>query len=819
MAKKKIKDTKPAQVSAKTLNIEIEDEMQKSYIDYAMSVIVGRALPDVRDGLKPVHRRVLYAMMELGLTPNKAHKKSARVVGEVLGKYHPHGDTAVYDTMVRMAQDFSLRYLLVDGHGNFGSIDGDRAAAMRYTEARLTKLAIELLKDIDKETVDFRPNFDDSLLEPTVLPSILPNLLLNGSSGIAVGMATNIPPHNLREILDACVLVIDKPEVELDELMQVVKGPDFPTGGIIMGLAGIRNAYEHGSGRIIVKARTQVEEVRKGRHAIIITELPYYVNKANLIEKMAELATHKKINGISNIRDESDRSGMRIVIELSRDAQLDVVQNQLFKHTAMQTTFGVNTVALVDNEPKRLPLKAMIRHFINHRLDVVTRRCQFELKKAKARLHILEGLLIALKNLDKVIELIRKAKDVDTAREGLMKNFNLSEIQANAILAMQLSRLTGMERQKVEDEAKELRKRIKDLEAILADEKKRLAIIKQELIELKEKYGDERRTEIVPGELDDVDIEALIPEEDVVVTLTSQGYIKRQKVDAFQVQGRGGVGKGSLTTREEDYVTECLVCSTHDYLVFFTENGQMFLEKAYRVPELGRQAKGTSVVNVIPKLQNEVISALIRVKDFEEAGMHFVFATRQGRIKKTELKEYGSRRQGLRAINVVEGDDVVDVRLTDGQQEIVLASRYGMMICFPETEVRAQGRASQGVRGMKLSRGDKVVAMALVDKERTLLFVTTEGKGKRVAPIQLKHQHRGGKGIIAIKMGRTDTLVGMRFFAEDEQFLVITSEGVTIKLEAGTVSKQGRQARGVRVIDLRDDNTVVSLARVITYAE
>jgi len=813
-------DTPEEQIIAKKVTLRsIEVEMKKSYIDYAMSVIVGRALPDVRDGLKPVHRRILYAMNEMGVTRKSAHKKCARIVGEVLGKFHPHGDIAIYDTLVRMAQDFSMRYPLVDGQGNFGSVDGDSAAAMRYTECRLDAIADELLADIDKETVDFTDNFDGSLKEPLVLPSKLPNLLVNGSSGIAVGMATNIPPHNLREVVDAIVMMIDNPEADTRELMEVIRGPDFPTGGIVYGIDGIVEAYNSGHGRIRIRAKTHVEE-EEDRERIIVTEIPYNVSKANLLETIAELVKAKKIDGITDLRDESDKEGMRIVVELRKDAMYEVVLNQLFAHTQMQVTFGIINLALVDNQPVVLSLKEMLDYFIEHRFDVVRRRTQFDLNQAKARAHILEGLIIAIDNLDEVIRLIRKSKTREEARDSLMKKYLLSELQAKAILEMQLQRLTGLEMKAVKEEYEQISKKIEELQHILTDEKAIFSIIKNELLEIKEKYGDERRTEIVMQAVD-LDIEDLIPIEDVVVMITNSGYIKRLPLDTYKQQRRGGVGLMGMETKEEDYVVDLFVTSSHDYIMFFTSKGRAFWLKAYKVPAAGRHAKGKPIVNLIEHLEpGEVIMDTIPVAGFDNEH-YLVFATKKGVIKKTTLSAYQHvRATGIIAIKLDEDDELIDTSLTDGTKEIILATKKGMAVHFDEKDVRPTGRATYGVRGVRLKKGDDVVSMAIVTPASQLLTITEQGYGKRTMVDEYRKTKRGGVGVITIKTGgRNGDVVMAREVSDEEELIVTSKTGMVIRMPAEQIRLVGRATLGVRIMKLKEDDRICAVARLIGVEE
>jgi len=794
--------------------VPIEEEMRKSYLDYAMSVIVGRALPDIRDGLKPVHRRVLYAMHELGLNWNRAYKKSARVVGEVLGKYHPHGDAPVYEALVRMVQEFSLRYPLVDGQGNFGSIDGDPPAAMRYTEARLAKIAHELLADIEKDTVDFTPNFDESLQEPVVLPTKVPNLLVNGSAGIAVGMATNIPPHNLREVVDGLIRVIDDPEVTIEELMKLIPGPDFPTRGYIYGRGGIREAYTTGRGIITLRAKAHVEKMRGGREAIIVTELPYQVNKATLIEKIGELIRDKKVEGISERRDESSREGIRIVLELGRGEMPQIVINQLYKHTPMQTTFGVIMLALVGRRPQVVNLKQMLQEFIAFRREVVTRRTKYDLARAEERAHILEGLRKAVDQLDLVIRLIRQAESPDAARDALMRQLQLTEIQAKAILDMRLQRLTQLERHKIVEEHEQTLALIADLKGILASEQRLLGIIKDELGALREEFGDERRTEIL-AETADLTIEDLLADEDMVVTITRSGYIKRTHVEAYRSQRRGGKGVTGMETKEEDIVEDLFVASTHSYLLFFTNKGKVHWLKVHEIPEGGRQAKGKAMANVLSLAEGERVATCVPVRDFESGG-YILFATKQGKVKKTELSAFSHPRAGgIVAITLEPGDEVMGARRTDGQREVLLSTKQGMIIRFPEDEVRPMGRTAAGVRGIDVEEGDQVIAAETIKEGVTVLTVTERGYGKRTPLDEYRLQGRAGKGIIDIKTaGRNGSVVGMLQVREGDDILVVTTKGKIIRVHADEVTSQGRNTMGVRIIDLDAEDQVGNLARV-----
>ncbi len=800
----------------KIIPIHIEEEMKDSYITYAMSVIVGRALPDVRDGLKPVHRRILYTMKELNLEHTKPYKKCARIVGEALGKYHPHGDMAVYDALARMVQDFSLRYPLVDGQGNFGSIDGDAVAAMRYTEARLASVTDHMLADLEKKTVDFTPNFDESLKEPLVLPAALPNLLLNGSSGIAVGMATNIPPHNLNEVVDGIIAFIDNPDIELKELMKHIKGPDFPTGGLVCGKEGIVQAYKTGRGRIVLHAKASTEELKGGKQLIVITEIPYQVNKTNLIESIASLVQAKKVEGISDIRDESDKDGMRIVLELKRDANAQVLLNQLYKHTQMQTTFGIIMLALVKNRPEVLSLKQIITHYVSHRKEVIVRRTQFELDKAEARAHILEGLKIALKNLDKIIAIIKKSKDPASAKEMLMKRFGLSDRQAQAILEMQLQRLTGLERDKIEKEYLELLKKIEYLKGILESEKKVLGIIKEELRAIKEKFGDERRTALL-GKFQEIEMEDLIAQEDMVITISHSGYIKRFPVSSYRKQKRGGRGITGAGAREGDFIEDIFIASTHDKMLFFTNKGKAHLLKVFDIPQVGRQSKGKAIVNMLSLSQGEELAASIAIKEFEE-GVNLIMATAQGKIKKTALAEFANvRKGGINAITITPGDALISVQFCVKGDEIFIASKEGKAIRFPESEIREMGRSAAGVRGINLGKKDGVVGMEIVkDKKSTLLTVTRNGFGKRTEAAEYRIQSRGGKGIINIKVtGKNGPVVGLRMVGDQDEIMLITQKGMIVRCATKDIRATGRAAQGVRIMKLEAKDSVAALARVI----
>jgi DNA gyrase subunit A len=794
----------------------IEEEMQQSFINYSMSVIVSRALPDVRDGLKPVHRRILYAMNELGLVPGRPYKKSATVVGDVLGKYHPHGDSSVYDALVRMVQDFSLRYPLIDGQGNFGSVDGDPAAAYRYTEARLTDIAVTMLEDIDKNTVDFQPNFDDRLKEPTVLPSKVPNLLINGSSGIAVGMATNIPPHNLREVAKAVQYLVDNPEATIGDLAKLIKGPDFPTGAFIYGRQGIKEAYDTGRGRIQMRARAQIEEkASSGRSQIIITEIPYQVNKENLVKAIAELVIAKRIEGISGVNDESDKDGMRIAVDLKRDAIPNVVLNQLYKHTAMQATFGVIMLALDKGAPKVMNLKQVLERFIEHRHDVIVRRTQFDLDGAQAREHILEGLKIAVDNIDEVVEIIRKSKDVPEADARLRKRFGLSEKQSDAILNMRLAKLTGLEIEKLEAELKEVRATIKELKSILASKPKRLGILKDEMEEVARKYGDDRRTEILADQ-DDFSVEDLIAEEDMVITISHTGYIKRIAVTTYRRQRRGGRGLQGATTKEEDWIEHLFIASTHDYLMFFTNTGQVYWLKVHEIPQGGRASRGKPVVNCIGIKQDEHVAATVAVREFS-AERHLIFATRKGTVKKTSLAEYGNvRSTGIRAINIDEGDELIDVQVCDESSDIVLATADGMSIRFHQGDVREMGRVATGVKGIELEKDDQIIGMVVIRRDATLLVVSEKGYGKRSELSDYRVQKRGGKGIITLKRtDKTGPLVALKEVQPEDELMLITKHGVIIRQPVEGIRVISRNTQGVRVMNLDAGDTVVDVARVV----
>ncbi|OGU67879.1 MAG: DNA gyrase subunit A [Ignavibacteria bacterium RBG_16_36_9] len=809
-----------ATIFEKIVPITLEEEMKSSYIDYAMSVIVARALPDVRDGLKPVHRRVLYGMHELGMFHSKPYKKSARIVGEVLGKFHPHGDTAVYDSMVRMVQDFSLRYPLVDGQGNFGSVDGDSPAAMRYTEARLARISDEMLRDLDKNTVDFIPNFDDTLQEPTVMPAYLPNLLINGSSGIAVGMATNIPPHNLGEVVNGLINLIKNPGITIERVMKNIIAPDFPTAGIIYGYAGVKEAFLTGRGRIIVRATANIETQKSGREHIIITELPYQVNKANLIEKIAELVRGGKIDDISNIRDESDRDGLRVVIELKKDAQPPIVLNQLFVHTQMQTTFGVIMLALVHGVPKVLNLKEMLEHFLNHRMDVLIRRTKFELDAAEKRAHILEGYIIALDNIDAVIQTIKKSKDVETAKQNLMKKFKLSEIQAKAILDMRLQRLTGLERQKIEDEYKETIKLIEKLKGILKSEDQRKIIVTNELLELRKKYADERRTEIV-YDYEDFSLEDIIAEEDVVVTITHSGFIKRFPVSGYRKQGRGGKGVTGAGTKEDDFIEHMFIASTHQYILFFTDKGKVYWLKVHELPEGGRATRGRSILNLLQKEKEESITAFVAVKEFSD-NQFLIMATEQGTVKKTVLSAYGNvRKGGINAINLKKNDRLIEVKMTDGTDDIMIGTRNGFAVRFHEKDARDMGRTATGVRGVRLGKGDKAVGLLVIKRQgMSVLVVTEKGYGKRSDVNDYRITHRGGKGVITVKTSdKIGKMIALMEVNDNDELVIISTKGMVIRQSMKDIRVMGRATQGVRVIRLKDGDSIADIAKVVPEEE
>lgn len=789
--------------------------MRTSFLDYAMSVIVSRALPDVRDGLKPVHRRILYAMHDLGITSDKAYKKSARIVGDVIGKYHPHGDSAVYETMVRMAQDFSYRYMLVDGHGNFGSVDGDAAAAMRYTESRMSKIAMELLRDLNKNTIDYKENYDGQEKEPIVLPSRFPNLLVNGTSGIAVGMATNIPPHNLGETIDAVLALAENPAITTEELLEYIPGPDFPTGGIILGRSGIRRAYETGKGSVLIRSVVEIETKPNGRETILIHELPYQVNKARLIEKIAELVRDKKIDGITDLRDESDRNGMRVVIEVRRDASANVLLNNLYKQTAMQTSFGINMLALVDGHPKVLGLRDVLFHYLEHQKVVIRRRTQFDLQKAEDRAHILEGLRIALDHIDAIIALIRGSQTTEEARNGLMNDFNLSERQSQAILDMRLQRLTGLERDKIEDEYQGLVKTIEELREILANEYRIIEIIREEMKEIKERFNDERRTEITTGGTEMFEDEDLIPREDSVLTLTHNGYIKRLPANTYRSQKRGGRGVQGMGTNEDDFVEHLLYTSTHDTILFFTSKGKVYRKKGYQIPEYGRTAKGLPLVNLLEIGKDEKVTAVIRVEEFKEDAFFF-FTTRDGISKRTPVTNYANIRQnGLIAIGLREEDELISVKLTDGTKEMVIGTRNGALIRFPETDIRSMGRTASGVRGIRLREGDKVVGMEILDPEDNVLVITENGYGKQTKESEYRVQSRGGMGIKTCQItDKNGPLVAVRTVSGTEDIMLITINGVLIRMDVNDISTTGRSTQGVRLIRLSEDEIVATVAKV-----
>lgn len=803
----------------KVLSVDIQDEMKRSYIEYAMSVIVTRALPDVRDGLKPVQRRILYAMHEAGNTHDKAFRKSAKTVGDVIGNYHPHGDQAVYDAMVRLAQDFAIRYPLIEGQGNFGSVDGDPPAAMRYTEARLARLSQHLLADLEKDTVDWNPNYDNKTKEPSVLPSRFPNLLVNGTAGIAVGMATNIPPHNLGEVIDGVIMMIENPEVTSKELMMAIKGPDFPTGGLILGRDGIKDAYTTGRGSIMMRAKAQIETLQNGKSRILVTEIPYQVNKAKLIERIAELVREKKIEGITDLRDETDRTGLRIVMELRRDANANVILNQLYKYTPMQQSFGVIMLALVGRQPKILTLRDMIYHYLEHQKDVITRRTKHELEKAEARAHILEGLRIALDNIDEVINIIRGSRDEATAKQGLMTRFGLSDVQAQAIVDMRLKRLTGLEREQIEEEYAELLKTIEYLRAVLRSERMILQIIKKELTDIKEKFADPRRTKITAA-VDDLDVEDLIAEEDMVITITHFGYTKRLPLATYRSQRRGGRGITGAATKEEDFVEHLFITTTHHYLLFFTNKGKAYRLKVHEIPEAGRTAKGTAIVNLLQLAPGEKVTAVIPIKDYE-GDQYLFFGTKEGIVKKTPLAEFENvRAGGLIAINLDEGDELIGVKLTTGQSEVILVSSSGLAIRFPEDEVRPMGRAARGVTGMKLDKGDRVIGMDIVQPDSDLLVVTDRGFGKRTDLDEYRVQSRGGKGIQTIKLTRKNgDLVGIKVVREPAELMLISSKGILIRLPVKDVSRLSRSTQGVTLMRLDEEDSVVAVAQVIPKEE
>ena len=805
--------------NGKILPVNLEQEMRNSYIDYAMSVIVSRALPDVRDGLKPVHRRILYAMQEAGMTSGKPYKKSARIVGEVLGKYHPHGDSSVYDAIVRMAQDFSMRYMLADGHGNFGSVDGDPAAAMRYTEVRMSKISELMLQDIDKDTVDFVPNYDESLKEPSVLPSKYPELLVNGTSGIAVGMATNIPPHNMNEVIDGVLMLIDNPDASVEELMAVIKGPDFPTGGLIMGTAGIKDAYTTGRGSVKMRAKAHVETMSNGKPRIVVTELPYQVNKARLIEKIADLAREKQIEGITDLRDESDRNGMSIVIELRKDVNPDIMLNQLYKHTQLQETFGVIMLALVDNQPRVLTLKEVLHYYILHQEDVITRRTKYELAKAEARAHILEGLTIALDHLDAVITTIRESQTADIARTALMDGFKLSEKQAQAILDLRLQRLTGLEREKIEEEYQEVLKKIEWLKSVLADESKIMAIIKEELTQVKAKFGDERRTTIT-YDMSEMNEEDLIADEDVVVTISHNNYIKRMKLDTYNKQNRGGQGILGMATKEGDFVENILITTTHHTILFYTSRGRVYYLKAYQIAEASRQARGTALINLLKLEKGEKITAVLQVREYNPEKFLFM-ATKKGIVKKVQLSEFNTNRKlGVIALKLDDDDELIGVKQTDGQKKIVLGTRNGYAIIFDEDEVRPMGRIARGVKGIKLRAGDEVVGMDTIKRDSEILTVTAGGYGKRTKVEEYSSYHRGSMGIINLRVTeKTGEVVGLKVVREGQELMLISTNGIIIRTGIDKISVIGRDAQGVIIMKTAEDDKVASMAILTQKAE
>lgn len=814
----KIGGTKMAETpNSQIKDINISHEMKTSFLDYAMSVIVSRALPDVRDGLKPVHRRILYAMHDLGIHADKPYKKSARIVGDVIGKYHPHGDSAVYETMVRMAQDFNYRYMLVDGHGNFGSVDGDSAAAMRYTESRMSKISMELLRDLNKDTIDFQDNYDGEEKEPSVLPARFPNLLVNGSMGIAVGMATNIPPHQLGEVIDGVLAISRDPEMSVQELMEIIPGPDFPTGGIIIGRSGIRKAYETGRGSITVRGKVEIEQKSNGKEVIIVNELPYQVNKAKLVERIAELHRDKKIEGITDLRDESDRNGMRIVIEVRKDANANVLLNNLYKQTSLQTSFGINTLALVNGHPKVLNLKQCLVYYLDHQVVVIRRRTEFELRKAEARAHILDGLRIALDNLDAVISLIRSSRTTDIAREGLMTQFNLSEKQAQAILDMRLQRLTGLEREKIEEEYQSLVKLIAELKAILADNEKVLEIIREELLEIKERFNDTRRTEIVTGGIENIEDEDLIPRENIVITLTHNGYIKRLPVSTYRAQKRGGRGIQGMGTNEDDFVEHLITTSTHDTILFFTNKGKVYRSKGYEIPEYSRTAKGLPIINLLGIEKGEWVNAIIPIEEFVDDWSLF-FTTKEGISKRSPLTSFAHiRNNGLIALNLREGDELISVRLTDGTKHMIIGTKKGLLIRFPETDVRSMGRTATGVKGITLDSDDEVVGMEVLEENSSVLIVTKNGYGKRTPAEEYRIQGRGGKGIKTCHVTeKNGPLVSVRAVTGEEDLMLITTGGVLIRIDVAGISTMGRNTQGVKLISIKGDehDYVATVAKV-----
>ncbi|HZH60843.1 MAG TPA: DNA gyrase subunit A [Metabacillus sp.] len=805
--------------SSQVIERNISNEMRESFLGYAMSVIVSRALPDVRDGLKPVHRRILYAMNDLGMTSDKPFKKSARIVGEVIGKYHPHGDSAVYETMVRMAQDFNFRYMLVDGHGNFGSVDGDSAAAMRYTEARMSKISMELIRDINKDTIDYQDNYDGSEREPVVLPARFPNLLVNGATGIAVGMATNIPPHQLGEVIDGVLALSKDPDLTIPEIMEIIPGPDFPTSGQIIGRSGIRKAYETGRGSITLRAKVEIEEKPSGKQVIIVKEIPYQVNKAKLVEKIAELVRDKKIDGITDLRDESDRNGMRVVIEVRKDANANVLLNNLYKQTALQTSFGINMLALVDGHPKVLNIKQMLFHYLEHQKVVIKRRTAFELRKAEARAHILEGLRIALDHLDAVITLIRNSQTTEIARNGLMEQFSLSEKQAQAILDMRLQRLTGLEREKIEDEYQSLVKLIAELKAILADEEKVLEIIREELTEIKDRFNDVRRTEIVAGGLENIEDEDLIPVENIVITLTHNGYIKRLPVSTYRSQKRGGRGIQGMGTNDDDFVEQLLTTSTHDTILFFTNKGKVYKAKGYEIPEFSRTAKGLPIINLLSVEKGEWINAIIPVSEFVDDWFLF-FTTKDGISKRSPLSQFANiRNNGLIAVSLRDQDELISVKLTDGSKDIIIGTKNGMLIRFPESDVRSMGRTASGVKGITLDDDDEVVGMEILEESVDVLIVTSNGYGKRTPSEEYRIQSRGGKGLKTCNITeKNGPVVSVKAATGEEDIMLITASGIIIRMDVGTISKMGRNTQGVKLIKL-DDNVSVSTVALVEKDE
>ena len=798
----------------KLIQTEIHDEMKKAYIDYAMSVIVARALPDVRDGLKPVHRRILYGMSELGVTPDKPHKKSARIVGDVMGKYHPHGDSSIYDAMVRMAQDFSTRYPLVDGHGNFGNMDGDAPAAMRYTEARMSPLALQMLRDIDKDTVDFMPNFDGEEKEPVVLPARFPNLLVNGSNGIAVGMATSIPPHNLNEIIDATVKLIDDPETTVDELCKIVKGPDFPTGAVILGKKSAREAYRTGRGSVLIRATHEIEETKKGKQQIVFTSIPYQINKGNLLEKMGELWREKKIDGIAEVRDESSLEGIRIVVELRRDANPQITLNRFFKQTPLQSSYSMIMLALVDGEPKVLNLRELLVHYIAHQKEIVTRRTKYDLAKAEARAHILEGLLIALENIDEVIKTIRSS--YDDAKEKLIERFRLTDVQAQAILDMRLARLQGLEKEKIEKEYADIKKMIAWYNELLADEAKLMGVVKEEMTEIRDKWGDKRKT-VIAAAAEEIEEEDLIAESRVAITLTHLGYIKRISADEYKLQRRGGKGIKALTTRDNDFVRDLIITSTHDYLMFFTNTGKVHKIKAYEIPEAQRTARGTPAINFLSLMQRERITALMPIREFPD-DRYLICVTKKGTIKKTPLSQYDTNRKGgLIAISLRDGDEMIGIKQSSGTNVVILVTKLGKCICFHEDDVRSMGRTAGGVRGINLEKDDEVVAMDLAEQDEQLLVVTQNGFGKKTSVSQYKTQRRGGMGVLTYNKSmikRTGALIGAAIISDDNDVMLINSDGILIRVEASEISKMGRATKGVKVMNVGEDTQIIAMAKV-----